>query len=143
MSSIELDPVKIRAHRQVVKRLGPHTDARCFDVRASSSTVVLDLLLPELEPGPIEIAVDLDRTTLKLLVPDGAIVDHDEVRRVGRGGVKDRTGTSSPEGRMVRLAGEMRSSEIRVHRGGVAMLSLLGSTESRTALRRAHREGRL
>ena len=105
--------------------------------------MVLDLLSPRLDPGDIEIHLDIDDSTVKLLVPDGAIVDDAEVRRVGRGAVKDRTGIAAPDGRRIRLTGEMRGSEVRVHRGGVAILSLLGTPASMAAVRRAHREGRL
>ena len=144
MTRTETDAVQIRAHRRVVKRLGAWTTARRLDVRASHGVVVLDLLLPEIEPGEIEIVLDIDHATLKLLVPDGANIDDDDLRRVGRGGrIKDWTGTAAPGGRRIRLLGEMRDSEVRVHRGGVAILSLLASRQHRGEVRRAHRDGRL
>jgi len=133
----------IRAHNDSIRRTGPWTTARRFDVRASSSSVVLDLLLPEIEDGEVEIAVDLNRSTLKLLVPDGAIVDADDLRRVGRGRVKDWTGTAAPDGRRIRIAGEMRDSEVRISRGGVAILQTMLSREGRRQVREAHRRGRL
>jgi hypothetical protein len=105
--------------------------------------VVLDLVLPEIEPGEIEIALDLDHAVLKLLVPSGTAIDDDDLRRVGRGRIKDWTGTASPSGRRIKLVGEMRNGEVRVHRGGVALLSLLASRETRRQLREAHRAGRL
>jgi hypothetical protein len=91
----------------------------------------------------IDIALDIDHATVKLLVPDGAIIDDDDLRRVGRGRVKDWTGASAPDGRRIRLVGEIRNAEVRVHRGGVAILSLLQSRRSRNEVRKAHREGRL
>ena len=133
----------IRAHNDSIRRTGPWTTARRFDVRASSSSVVLDLLLPEIEDGEVEIAVDLNRSTLKLLVPDGAIVDADDLRRVGRGRVKDWTGTAAPDGRRIRIAGEMRDSELRVNRGGVAILESMLTRDGRKHVREAHRAGRL
>ncbi len=133
----------IRAHNDSIRRTGPWTTARRFDVRASSSSIVLDLMLPEIEDGEIEIALDLNRSALKLLVPDGAIVDADELRRVGRGRVKDWTGTAAPDGRRIRLVGEMRDSELRVSRGGVAILQTMLSREGRGHVRDAHRQGRL
>jgi len=137
------DAVRIRAHHDSLKRLGEWTTSRVFDVHASRSVIVLDLLLPRIEPGDIEIALDLEHATLKLLVPDGAVVDHDDLRRVGRGRVKDWTGASAAAGRRIKLVGEMRSSEVRIHRGGVAILSLMRSRKQRRAVRRAHRVGRL
>jgi hypothetical protein len=141
VSLVETETVPIRAHGRSVKRLGSWTTARRFDIRASRSLVVLDLLLPELEPGEIEVGLDIDHTTVKLLVPDGANIDDDDLR-VGRGRVKDWTGAASPDGRRIKLVGELRNAEVRVHRGGVAILSLLLSRH-RGEVRQAHREGRL
>jgi hypothetical protein len=139
----ETETVQIRAHNRVVKRLGDWTTARHFDVRASRGLVVLDLLLAELEPGEIEIALDIDHATVKLLVPDGAVIDDGDLRRVGRGRIKDWTGTAAAGGRRIRLVGEMRYAEVRVHRGGVALLTLLASRKTRRQARQAHRAGRL
>jgi hypothetical protein len=137
VTQTETETILIRAHRRVVKRLGAWTTARRFDVRASRGLVVLDLLLPEIEPGEIEIGLDIDHTTVKLLVPDGAIIDHDDLRRVGKGRIKDWTGTAAPGGRQIKLVGEMRDAEVRVHRGGVALLSLLTSRETRRQVRKS------
>jgi hypothetical protein len=136
-------PVRITAHDKVVKMLGNWTTDRRFEVRATRGLVVLDLLLPRLEPGDVEILLDVDHSTIKLLVPDGVNIDGDDLRRVGRGRIKDWTGTGSPDGRLIRLVGEMRSSEVRIHRGGVAILQLLVNPRSRRDTRQAQREGRL
>jgi hypothetical protein len=143
MTQTEPETVQIRAHQRVVKNLGHWTNARRFDVRASRGIVVLDLLLPELEPGEIEIAIDIDHATVKLFVPGGAAIDDDDLRRVGGGRIKDWTGTPAPGGRKIKLVGEMRNAEVRVHRGGVALLSLLASRKTRRQVREAHRAGRL
>lgn len=143
MTHTETGTVQIRAHHRVVKKLGDWTTARRFDVLASRGIVVLDLLLPEIEPGEIEIALDLDHATVKLLVPDGAVIDADDLRRVGRGRIKDWTGRAAAGGRRIKLVGEMRNAEVRVHRGGVALLSLLASRKTRRQVREAHRAGRL
>jgi len=143
MTRAETETVLIRAHNRSVKRLGDWTTARRFDVRASRGLVVLDLMLAKIEPGEIEIALDIDHATVKLLVADGAIIDDGELRRVGRGRVKDWTGAGAPDGRPITLRGEMRNSEVRVHRGGIAILSLLRSRHSRGEIRKAHRERRL
>jgi hypothetical protein len=143
MTAITAETEQIRAHRRSIRRLGAWTTARRFDVRASRSSVLLDLLLPELEPGEITVELDIDRSTLILLVPDGTNVDHDELRRVGRGRVKDWTGVGSPDGRTLRLTGEIRNAEIRIHRGGIAILRLLLTRSTRAQLRRAHAQGRI
>ncbi len=131
LAAPDSETVQIRAHNRSLKRLGPWTTARRFDVRASQSSIVLDLLLPTFEPGEVEIELDIDHSTVKLLVPDGANIDDDDLRRVGRGRVKDWTGTPAPGGLQIRLVGEIRNGEVRVHRGGVAILPLLLSPPPR------------
>jgi hypothetical protein len=137
------DSERLRAHHRSIRRVGAWTSARRFDVRASRGSVMLDLLLPELEPGEITVELDIDHSTVILLAPDGTNVNDEELRRVGRGRVKDWTGVGSQDGRTLTLTGEMRSAEVRIHRGGIAILRLLLSRSSREALRRAQREGRV
>ncbi len=143
MTTTTTETEQIRAHQRSVRRLGAWTTARRFDVRASRGSVLLDLLLPELEPGEITVELDIDRSTVILLVPDDTNVDDDELRRAGRGPVKDWTGVGSPNGPTLRLTGEMRNAEIRIHRGGIAILRLLLSRNTRNELRRAHTQGRV
>src|SRR5262245_50383752 len=137
------EPVRIRAHGRSVRRLGHWTTARCFDVRASRGSVVLELRSPRIEPGEIEIRLDVDHSMVKLLVPDGTVVEHDDVRRVGRGGFVDWSGSPAPGGRLVRVVGEMRSSELRINRGGIAIVSAMLTGEYLADLRRAFRENRV
>jgi hypothetical protein len=137
------EPVHITAHHRRAKHLGFWTTSRHFEVRASSSHVVLDLLVARIDLGDIEIHLDIDHATVKLLVPDGARIDDDDLRRVGRGRVKDWTGTSAPGGRRIHLTGEMRNAEVRVHRGGVAVLSLFCSSRHARDVQLALQEGRL
>ncbi len=136
------ESVRIRAHHGVVKKLGHWTTARRFDVRASRGAVVLDLRSPWIAAGHIEIWLDIDHATVKLLVPDNAIIDDGDLRRVGRCRVKDWTGKGAPGSRRILLCGEMRGAEARVHRGGVAILSAMASRAYLADARRARREGR-
>jgi hypothetical protein len=136
------DTERIRAHGTAAKRLGHWTTARHLDVRASRSAVVLDLRSPRIAAGDIEIDLDIDHAMVKLLVPDGAVMDSDEARRVGRGRVKDWTGTAAPGGRRVVLRGDLRDAEVRIHRGGIAILSAMVSREYLADALQARREGR-
>lgn len=131
--------VKIRAHRQSIRRMGQWTTASRFDVRASQSSVILELRSPRIEPGDIEVKLDIDHSMVKLLVPDGAIVDADELRRVGRCGLVDWSGTAQPTGRVIRVIGEMRRSELRINRGGIAIVSAMLTGEYLADLRSAFR----
>ena len=137
------EPVRIRAHHRTVTKLGHWTTERCFDIAASGGSVVLDFLTSRIEPGDIDIHLDLDHAVLKLLVPAGTRIDDDDLRRIGRGRVKDWTGEGTTDGRRINLRGELRDAEIRVHRGGIAILSLLLSGRSLRIVRNAHRDGRL
>ena len=63
MATITADTEQIRAHHRSIRRLGSWTTARRFDVRASRGSILLDLLLPEIEPGEITVDLDIDRAT--------------------------------------------------------------------------------
>jgi hypothetical protein len=111
-------------------------------VRTSRGTVVIDLRSSRIPAGDIAISLDADHATVKLLVSDGAVIEHEDVRRVGRGRVKDWTGTSAADGRRIVLTGELRNAEVRVHRGGIAILSAMCSREYLADALQARREGR-
>jgi hypothetical protein len=143
MTTTTVESEQIRAHHRSVRRLGDWTSARHFDVRAGRGSVLLDLLLPQLAPGEITVQLEIDRSTVILLVPDGTNVNDDELRRAGRGRVKDWTGVGAADGRALRLTGQMRNAEVRIHRGGVAILRLLLSRDSRSEVRRARKQGRI
>lgn len=134
-------PVRVAANYQVTKHLGNWTTAREFQVRAHRGHAVLDLRSPHIEPGEIRIDVEIDHAMLKLLVPDGAVIDDWDLQRLGRGPVKDAEGRKAAGGRRIVLTGQLRHGEIRVHRGGIAQLSAMFSRDYLADLRRAHREG--
>jgi hypothetical protein len=125
-----------------VKKLGHWTCARQFDVRASRGVVVLDLRSPQIAAGDIEVSLDIDHAVVKLLVSDGAVIEAGDTRRIGRCRIKDWTGVSAVDGQRVVLSGEMRKAEVRVHRGGVAILSAMCSREYLADALAARREGR-
>ena len=110
-------------------------------MRAHRGRAVLDLRSPQIPAGDIEVEVDLDHAMLKLLVPDDAVMDDWDLRRTGRGRVKDAEGRGRPRRRRIVVTGQLRHGEIRVHRGGIAMLSAMFSREYLADLRRAHKEG--
>jgi len=134
-------PVRVAANYEVTKRLGNWTTAQEFGVRAHRGHAVLDLRSPHIEAGEIRIDVELDHAMLKLLVPDGAVIDDWDLQRLGRGRVKDAEGRTAAGGRRIVLTGQLRHSEVRVHRGGIAQLSAMFSREYLADLRRAHAEG--
>jgi hypothetical protein len=137
--SVVQDTVRIGAHARSIRRLGHWTTARRLDVRASRGSVVLDLRSPRIGPGDIEIALDVDHSMVKLLVPEDAVIDHDDVRRVGRCGFVDWSGNPAPGGRVIRLGGELRRSELRINRGGIAIVAAMLTGEYLADLRRAFR----
>jgi hypothetical protein len=135
------DSVRIPANYAVTRRLGRWTTARRFEVRSHWGRAVLDLRSPEIPAGDIEIHVDLDRSTLILLVPDGAVVDDWDLRRTGRSRVKDYQAPKAAGSRRIVLTGQVRQGEVRVRRGGVAILSAMFTREYVADVRRAHKEG--
>jgi hypothetical protein len=136
------ETVRIRAHGRMTRRLGHWTSARHLDVRASRGSVLIDLRSPQIAAGDIRVDLDIDHAVVRLLVPDGAVIDGDEVRRVGRGRVKDWTGMPAAGGRRIVLGGEMRRAEVRVYRGGVAILVAMGSREYIADALQSRRDGR-
>ena len=130
---------RIAAFHTVTKKLGNWTTEREFEVRAARGSVVLDLRSPEIEDGDIVIELDADHAMIKLLVAEDAVIDEWDLRRIGRGRVKDSAGGAG--GRRVVLTGQLRGAEVRVHRGGVAVLSAMCSREFLADAWQAHREG--
>jgi hypothetical protein len=141
MDTTQTTPVRIPANHTLTKRLGNWTTERRFQVRAHRGNAVLDLRSPQIPAGDIEVDVDLDHAVLKLLVADDAVVDDWDLRRIGRGRVKDAAAPKAADGRRIVVTGQMRHGEIRVHRAGVAVLSAMFSREYLADLRRAHKEG--
>jgi hypothetical protein len=135
-------PVQVRARRDVTRHLGQWTTADRFDVRVSDGAAVLDLLLPRIDADEVNVRLDVDRGVVTLLVPDGARVLDDELRWTGPGRLRDWTGGESPDGMVIRLAGEVRHGQVRIRRGGVALLSLIGHGKA-ADVRRAHAKGNL
>jgi hypothetical protein len=135
-------PVRVQATHTVTKRLGNWTTTRQFQVRAHRGVAVLDLRSPQIPSGDIQVDVDLDHAVLKLLVADDAMVDDWDLRRVGRGRVKDAERPELPGERRIVVTGQMHNGEIRVHRGGIAVLSAMCSREFLTDVKRARSEGR-
>lgn len=135
--------LKIRAHDQAVRRLGHWTTSRRLDVAASNGSVIVDLRSPGIETGDIEISLDADHSMVKLLVPEDATVDHGDLRRVGRCGYVDWSGRPAEGGRIIRVSGEIRKSELRVNRGGIAIVSAMLTGDYLADLLRAFRVNRV
>jgi hypothetical protein len=76
-------PVRVAANYEVTKHLGNWTTAREFQVRAHRGHAVLDLRSPEIPDGDVTIELELDHAMLKLLVPDGAVIDDWDLRPQG------------------------------------------------------------
>jgi hypothetical protein len=131
----------VQAHYAVNRKLGHWTTGRRFEVRAMRGGVVLDLRSPQIPEGDIEIVVLADHSMVKLLVPDDAFVDTWDLVRVGRGRVKDSWFEQTPTSRRIKVTGQLRHGEIRVRRGGIAVLAAMFTREAVRDMRRANREG--
>ncbi|MBS2532232.1 hypothetical protein KGQ20_05555 [Catenulispora sp. NF23] len=145
------EPVRLHADHTAVKRLGNWSTAERFEVRARRGSVVLDLRSPHLPAGELVVDLDLDRAMVKLLLPDDAVVDQRGIAWSGSGKVKDGVGRQNARNgelfeaadgvRRVRLTGRIHSGEVRVARGGVAMLAAMFSREYVEDVKKARREG--
>lgn len=139
---------RVHADHTVAKRLGNWTRAGRFELRARNGLVVLDLRSPDL-PDEVEVHVELQRATVKLLVPDDARVEHWDLHWTARGRVKDASAVpestdvpaNAAHTRRVRLTGVSTDSEVRVQRAGIAMLTAMCSREYLQDIRRAHKTG--
>lgn len=143
------EPVRLHADHIAIKRLGTWTDADRFEVRARRGSVVLDLRSPRLPAGELVVDLDLDRAMVKLLLPDDAVVEQEDIAWSGSGKVKDGVGRQrrakgaepAADVRCVRLTGRIHSGEVRVARGGVAMLAAMFTREFVEDAKQARREG--
>jgi hypothetical protein len=133
--------VRVHADHAMTKHLGNWTTARTFEVRARRGAAVIDLRSPGIAEGDLELCVDLDHAMVKLLVPEAATVDHWDLQWTGAGKVKDAEGAGVKGGRRVRITGRVSDGEIRIHRGGMAVLSAMFSRAYLADLKRAHRDG--
>jgi hypothetical protein len=135
------EPVHIHADHDTVKRLGHWTTARKFELRARHSRLESGLRSPGIEDGDIDMAAELDNSVLILLVPEDAVIDQTQLRWTGRGRVRDVADRPANSGQAIHLTGHVRRGEVRVRRGGAAILAAMFSREYAEDVRRAHRIG--
>src|SRR5262245_50787204 len=121
--------VHVQAHYSTNRKLGHWTESRRFQVKAMRGHVVLDLRSPQIEDGDIEIELAADRTMVKLLVPDNAVVDTWDLELVGQCRVKDSRFEETPGSRRIKVTGQLRRGEIRIRRGGVAVIAAMLTRE--------------
>ena len=131
---------RLHVDHAVAKRLGRWTSASQFDARVRYGVLVLDLRSPDVQ-GDVEVRLDLQRSTLKLLLAEDDQVDHWDLGWTGRGRVKDDQQPTSASGRQIRLTGRANDSEVRMHRGGIAILSAMFSRAFAQDLRQARKNG--
>jgi hypothetical protein len=133
---------RIHSDHTLVKHLGNWTDAGDFEIKARQGATVIDLRSTDL-PDDIEIHLDLDRAMVKLLVDDDTAIDHWNLDWTARGKIKDSRSASTGDKatRRVRLSGTATNSEIRVHRGGIALLSAMFSRAYLQDLRHVRKTG--
>lgn len=140
-SQTSTEAVHVQAHYGTNRKLGHWTTGRRFEVRAMRGQVVLDLRSPRIPPGDLEVEILADHSMIKLLVPEDAMVDHWDLEIIGRGRVKDGPVEPTATGRRIKLTGRIRHGEVRIRRGGIAVLAAMFTREYVQDVRRAHRDG--
>lgn len=131
----------VQAHYSANRKLGHWTTARRIEVQALRGSIVLDLRSPQIPDGDIEIVLHAERSMIKLLVPENTVVDHWDLQRFGRTRIKDSRFEETPNSRRITITGELRRGEVRVRRGGVAVLSAMLTREYVQDVLKANREG--
>ena len=131
---------RLQVDHKTARRLGNWTTANRFEVRARSGALVLDLRSPAID-GDVEIRLDLHRSVVKLLLAEDDRVDHWDLGWAGKGRIKDVQRPAADTGRRIRLVGDADHSEVRVHRGGIAIVSAMMSREFIKDARQARRSG--
>jgi hypothetical protein len=126
--------IRIHADHTVLKHLGHWTENHSFHVRSRKSTVVLDLRATGCDE--LELLLELDGSTLTLLVADDTAVEHWDLRFAGRGRVRDGRAPGLPA--TVRLHGRAANSRVVVRRGAVAELASLASLARLHEIHRIH-----
>jgi hypothetical protein len=129
--------IRIHADHTVLKHLGDWTRDRSFHVRSRKSTVVLDLRAAGRDET--DLLLELDGSTLTLLLADDAAVESWDLRFAGRGRVKDDQGPAQPA--TVRLHGRAAGSRVIIRRGGTAELASLASLARLREASRIHQLG--
>src|SRR5215469_1865595 len=112
---------RIHADHTVLTHLGDWTDDRSFHVRSRKAAVVLDLRAAGRDET--DLLLELDGSTLTLLLADDAAVESWDLHFAGRGRVKDDQGPAQPA--TVRLHGRAAGSRVIIRRGGTAELASL------------------
>jgi hypothetical protein len=137
--------VRVNADHSVIKHLGNWTSARSFEIRARRGTAVIDLRSPHIAEGDIELHVELDHALLRLLLPADAAIDQWGLRWKGRGTTKDAerpaVAGAVTGGRVIRLTGRAGDSQIRISRGGLALVAAMCSRAYLEDARKARRAG--
>jgi hypothetical protein len=131
---------RIHTDHDVTKRLGNWTTAGHFEIRTRHGQTVVDLRSPAL-PAELELRLDLDHGLVKLLLPEDAAIDHWDLYWTGKGKIKDYQAPAQGSERRVRLVGTASQSEIRVRRGGTAIITAMLSREYAADVRQAHKNG--
>lgn len=135
------DVVQVQAHYSTNRQLGHWTTGRRFAVRAVRGQVVLDLRSPRIPPGDLQVEILADHAMIKLLVPEDAMVDHWNLETVGHARVKDGPVQQTANSRRITLTGRLQHAEIRIRRGGVAILAAMLTREYLADVRQSHRDG--
>ena len=134
------ETVRVEAYSDTVKKLGDWTATNRFEIRGRSGYALLDLRSPRIA-GDVEIHVQASHSTIKLLVPEDVVIDQWDLTFRGRGTVKDWEGAKATGARRVRIVGEIENGEVRIVRGGIAILTAMFSREFVDDCVRAHRDG--
>jgi hypothetical protein len=109
------DRVQLKANLSNVKRRGPWVVPRTIEVHTSMGSAELDFREAVIPHGVVDIVLDLNIGSLKMIVPESASVDADQVE-LSAGSVKDKRGRLSGGRPHFVLRGTVRAGSIEIKR---------------------------
>ncbi len=124
-SPLRTPPVELRANMSTLKRTGQWVVPREMVVRNRLGSTELDFTEARIEHQEVRIQLDVSGGSVKLLLPEHAVVDTNGVQVVA-GSVKDRVGAGRAAGRpRFVVAGRITAGSLKIRRASYVRIGSL------------------
>jgi hypothetical protein len=122
-SPVKTPPVELRANMSTIKRGGVWEVPRELIIRNRLGSTKLDFSEAHIEHAEVRIKLDVSGGTVKLQLPEQAMVDTNGVQVIA-GTVKDRVGGTSGRPRFV-ITGRITAGTLKIRRSGYVRIGNL------------------